>query len=109
MPVPSAELLYRLANFVLAASALGIAALIIRAIHARASQRVEPLGVVFALVFLGVGTCAAVRVWSTPWALPDGSVPTLIAVDWLAAGATFTFLLLRRRYAVFIETAGLVR
>jgi signal transduction histidine kinase/ActR/RegA family two-component response regulator len=109
MPVPSAELLYRLANFVLAASALGIAALIIRAIHARAAQRVEPLGVVFALVFLGVGTSAVVRVWATPWALPDGSVPTLIAVDWLAAGATFTFLLLRRRYAVFIETAGLVR
>ena len=30
-------------------------------------------------------------------------------VDWLAAAVTFTFLLLRRRYKVFIETAGLVR
>ena len=52
MPLPSAELLYRLANFVLAASALGIAALIVRTIQRRASQRVEPLGVIFALVFL---------------------------------------------------------
>src|SRR5438445_313195 len=107
--MPSAELLFRLANVVLAASALGIAALIIRAIHHRASRRVEPLGVVFALVFLGIGLRAAVRVWATPWTLPEGAAATLIAVDWLAAGATFTFLLLRRRYAVFIETAGLVR
>ena len=107
--MPSAELFFRLANVVLAASALGIAALIIRAIHHRASRRVEPLGVVFALVFLGIGLRAAVRVWATPWTLPEGAAATLIAVDWLAAGATFTFLLLRRRYAVFIETAGLVR
>ena len=109
MPLPSAELFYRLANLVLAASALGIAALIVRAIHHRANQRVEPLGIVFALVFLGVGMRAAVRMWATPWAAPGDVVPTLIVVDWLAAGATFMFLLLRRRYAVFIETAGLVR
>ena len=109
MPVPSAELLFRVANLVLAASALGIAALIVRAIHHRASQRVEPLGVVFALVFLAIGLCAALRAWATPWSLPAGAASALIAVDWLAAGAAFTFLLLRRRYAVFIETAGLVR
>ncbi|HET7340891.1 MAG TPA: ATP-binding protein [Methylomirabilota bacterium] len=109
MPVPSAELLYRLANVVLGASALGVAALIIRAIHHRAARRAEPLGVVFALVFLGIGLCAAVRVWATPWMVPAEVAPTMIAIDWLAAGATFTFLLLRHRYAVFIETAGLVR
>src|SRR5438128_245454 len=84
--MPSAELFFRLANVVLAASALGIAALIIRAIHHRASRRVEPLGVVFALVFLGIGLRAAVRVWATPWTLPEGAAATLIAVDWLAAG-----------------------
>ena len=59
--MPSPELLFRLANVVLAASALGIAALIIKAIHHRASRRVEPLGVVFALVFLGIGLRAAAR------------------------------------------------
>ena len=109
MSVASSELLFRLANIVLAASSLGIAALVIRAIHHRVSRGVEPLGVVFALVFLGVGMRAATRVWATPWTMPEGAATTLIVVDWLAAGAAFTFLLLRRRYAVFIETAGLVR
>ena len=108
MTLPSLDLLYRLANLVLATSAFGIALLIVRAIHHRASQRVEPLGVVFALVFLGVGLRAAVRVWAAP-PLSEEIGVTLVVVDWLAAGVTFTFLFLRRRYKVFIETAGLVR
>src|SRR5437762_6914654 len=49
------------------------------------------------------------RMWAAPWATPVWVVPTLIVVDWLAAGATFMFLLLRRRYAVFIESADIVR
>ncbi|HEU4370187.1 MAG TPA: ATP-binding protein [Methylomirabilota bacterium] len=109
MSLPSAELLYRLANVVLAASALGVAALIGRTIRHRASQRVEPLGVVFALVFLAIGVGASVRVWATPWTMPEGVANTVTAADWLAAAATFTFLLLHRRYKIFIETAGLVR
>jgi len=109
MPLPSAELLYRLANLVLAASALGIAALIVRTIQRRASQRVEPLGVVFALVFLAVGVRAAVRVWAAPSVLDEGTAATIIVADWIGAGATFTFLFLRHRYKIFIETAGLVR
>jgi signal transduction histidine kinase/ActR/RegA family two-component response regulator len=109
MPLPSSELLYRLANLVLAASAIGIAALIVRTIQHRASQRVEPLGVVFALVFLAIGVRAVVRVWAGLWTMSEGAAVTVIVVDWLAAGATFTFLFLRRRYKVFIETAGLVR
>ncbi len=109
MNLPSAELLYRLANLVMAASALGVATLIVRAIHHRASQRVEPLGVVFALVFLGIGLRAAVRVWAAPWPPGEGAVTAIVAVDWIAAAVTFTFLFLRRRYKVFIETAGLVR
>jgi signal transduction histidine kinase/CheY-like chemotaxis protein len=114
MPLPSAELLYRVANLVLAASALGVAALIVRTIQRRASQKIEPLGVVFGLVFLAIGLRAAVRVWGGPWwggpwTMPDGVAATIVAVDWLAAAATFTFLFLRRRYKIFIETAGLVR
>jgi signal transduction histidine kinase/ActR/RegA family two-component response regulator len=109
MDFPFPELLYRLANLILAGSALGVAVLIVGAIHHRASQRVEPLGVVFALVFLGVGLRGAVRVWATPWPLEEASATAIIVVDWLAAAATFTFLFLRRRYKVFIETAGLVR
>jgi signal transduction histidine kinase/ActR/RegA family two-component response regulator len=109
MSLPPPEILYRLANLVLAASALGIAALIVRTIQRRASQRVEPLGVLFGLVFLAIGVRAAVRVWAEPEALPGGAMATLVAADWLAAAATFTFLFLRRRYKIFIETAGLVR
>jgi signal transduction histidine kinase/CheY-like chemotaxis protein len=109
MPLSSAEMLYRLANLVLAASALGIAALIVRTIQHRASQRVEPLGVVFAFVFLAIGVRAAVRVWAGTSAFDDGVAATVVAVDWLAAAATFTFLFMRRRYKIFIETAGLVR
>jgi len=109
MALPSSELLYRLANLVLAGSAFGVAVLIVQAIHHRASRRVEPLGVIFALVFLGIGLRAAVRVWASPWPLSEDGATTLIVVDWIAAAVTFTFLFLRRRYKVFIETAGLVR
>jgi signal transduction histidine kinase/CheY-like chemotaxis protein len=109
MPLPSADLFYRLANLIMAASAIGVAVLIVRTIQHRASQRVEPLGVVFALVFLAIGLRATVRLWAGPWTLPEEAAATVIAVDWLAAAATLTFLFLRRRYKVFIETAGLVR
>jgi signal transduction histidine kinase/ActR/RegA family two-component response regulator len=102
-------LLYRLANLVLAGSAFGVAVLIIRAIHHRASQRVEPLGVLFAMVFLGMGLRAGVRVWTAPWPASEDISTALVAVDWLAAAVTFVFLFLRHRYKIFIETAGLVR
>ncbi len=109
MNLPSAELLDQLANLVMAGSALGVATLIVRAIYHRASPRVEPLGVVFALVFLGIGLRAAVRVWAEAWSPGEGAIVTIVVVDWLAAAVTFAFLFLRRRYKVFIETAGLVR
>jgi signal transduction histidine kinase/ActR/RegA family two-component response regulator len=108
MASPSPELLYRLANLLLAGSALGVAVLIVRAILHRASPRVEPLGVILALVFLGIGLRAVVRVWIW-WPASEGAVTALVLVDWLAAAATFAVLLLRRRYKAFIETAGLVR
>src|SRR4029453_1128537 len=108
--IPLAEPLYRLANLVLAASALGVATLIVRAIHRRVSRRVEPLGIVFALVFVAIVLLATVRVWATAIIPADPSMAvTLIVVDPLAAAVTVTFLLLRRHYGVFIETAGLVQ
>jgi signal transduction histidine kinase len=105
-----ADSLYRLANLVLAVSALGVAALIVRTIHRRVSRRVEPLGVVVALVFVAIGLMAAVRVWAVPVLPADASrAATLIVVDMVAAGVIVTCLLQRRRYGVFIETAGLVQ
>src|ERR687891_1910329 len=109
MALPSLELLYQLANLVLAGSAFVVAILIVRAIHHRASPRIEPLGIVFAIVFLGIGLRAVVRVWLTPWPPAEDAATALVVVDWLAAAATFAFLFLRGRYKVFIETAGLVR
>src|SRR5262249_37897635 len=98
---PLAESLYRFANLVLAASALGVAALIVRSIHRRVSGRGEPLGVIFALVFVAIGLLTAVRAWAIP-ALPSDpwTAATLIVVDALAAGVVVTALLQRRRYGV---------
>src|SRR5262245_4195443 len=107
---PLAESLYGVANVVLAVSALGVAALIVRTIRRRVSRRVEPLGVVFALVFVAIGLLTAVRVWAIPTLPADRSMAaTLIIVDAIAAGVVVTALLQRRRYGVFIETAGLVQ
>ncbi|HEX2438227.1 MAG TPA: ATP-binding protein [Methylomirabilota bacterium] len=105
--MPANELLYRLANLVLAVSALGVALLVMRSL--RGTRRVEPLVVIFALVFLGIGLHGAVRVWGPGWAPPEGASITVVVVDWLVAAATCTFLFLHRRYKIFVETAGLVR
>ena len=88
----TAEILYRLANVVLAASALGVAALIVAAIRRRPAPKLEPLGAVFCLVFLAIGAHAAVRVWAAaPAEIQGNTVAMLIAVDWLAAAATVAF------------------
>jgi signal transduction histidine kinase len=107
---PLAESLYRFANLILAVSALGVAVLIIRTIHRRVSRRVEPLGIIFALVFVAIGLLTAVRTWAIPTLPSDPTLAaTLVVVDAIAAGVVVTALLLRRRYGVFIETAGLVQ
>ena len=108
VPYVTAEVLYRLANVVLAASALGVAALIVAAIRRRPAPRLEPLGAVFCLVFLAIGAHAAVRVWAAaPAEIQGNTVAMLIAVDWVAAAATVAFLLLHRRYSIFIESVNM--
>jgi signal transduction histidine kinase/ActR/RegA family two-component response regulator len=106
MPVVTADTLYRLANLVFAAAALGVAACIVAAIRARPSRDLEPLGLAFGAVFVTVGLRAAVRV-ATPATVPAPSL--LVVVDWLAAGAAVVFLLMRRRYGVFVKSADMVR
>jgi signal transduction histidine kinase/ActR/RegA family two-component response regulator len=102
----SAEILYLVANVVLAVSALGVATLIVVAIGRRRAWRPEPLGMVFCLLFLAIGVRAAVRVWV-------GSVvavqPVLVVFDWLAAAAATAFLMLHGRYGVLIDNAEMVR
>ncbi len=104
------ELIYRLANVVLSVSALVVGALIVIEISRRPTARREPLGMAIALVFVAVGGRAAVRSVLEPVGImPTGSFATIVAVDLLAAGSAVAFLALHRRYAVFIESADMVR
>src|SRR3989442_10743662 len=108
--VSLAELIYRLANVVLSVSALVVGALIVIEISRGPTARREPLGMAIALVFVAIGGRAAVRAVLEPvLAAPPGSFATIVAVDLLAAGAAVAFLALHRRYAVFIESADMVR
>src|SRR5213080_1772572 len=104
------ELIYRLANVVLSVSALVVGALIVIETSRRPTARREPLGMAIALVFVAVGGRAAVRSVLEPVGnMPTGSFATIVAVDLLAAGSAVAFLALHRRYAVFIESADMVR
>jgi signal transduction histidine kinase/CheY-like chemotaxis protein len=104
------DVLHRLGNAVLGTSALAIATLIALAIHRRATRRLEPLSLVFCLVFLAVG----LRAWMRTFAGEVSSLPAELAgavvlVDWLVVAAVLAFLALRRRYALFVEGADMVR
>jgi signal transduction histidine kinase/ActR/RegA family two-component response regulator len=101
------EFLLRFANLVLGVSALTVALLILFEIRRRPTRRREPLGSVFCVVFLAIGVRAAVRMVSGE-PVPANLTATVIVVDWLAALAAVAFLLQRRRYQVFIESADIV-
>jgi signal transduction histidine kinase/CheY-like chemotaxis protein len=109
MPGVTADILFRLANAVLAAASLSIAALIVVAISRRSSRNLEPLGLAFLAVFLAVGLRATVRAVSGGAALGEANVSLYLAVDWLGAIAAVAFLVLRKRYGIFIESATIVR
>jgi signal transduction histidine kinase/CheY-like chemotaxis protein len=98
----SLELLYRLANLVVAIASLSVVTLIVVAIGRRDSRRPEPLGVVFCLVFVAVGVRSAIRVWS---GVDTGSATALVVADWILAAAAVAFLALYPRYGVFIDNA----
>jgi signal transduction histidine kinase/ActR/RegA family two-component response regulator len=95
-----------LANVVVAATTLAIAALIVARINWRTPGSREPLGIAFAVVFLAIGVDAAVRT-----ALGGGARTSLtsVATECLMVAALVGFLLLHRRYGVFVESAHMVR
>ena len=102
--------LHRLSNVVLGTSALAIAVLIARAIHRRGNRRLEPVGIVFCLVFLAVGMRGWVRLFTGELAsMPEGMWNVALVVDALAAGTTVAFLAFHRRYKIFVESADMVR
>src|SRR5438552_14767105 len=109
MPAFNAELLFRLANAVLAAAALSVAALIVVAITRRKSRNLEPLGLAFLAMFLAIGLRATVRASLGGLADIGENVVVYVAVDWIGAVAAVAFLALRKRYGIFIESATVVR
>jgi signal transduction histidine kinase/ActR/RegA family two-component response regulator len=109
MPGVDADFLFRLANAVLAAASLSIAALIVVAISRRSSRNLEPLGLAFLAVLLTVGLRATLRAVSGGLASGSDYTGLYLTVDWLAALSAVAFLALRRRYGVFIESATIVR
>jgi signal transduction histidine kinase/ActR/RegA family two-component response regulator len=101
--------LYRLANVVIGGSALAIAALVALRVTRQSTTRREPLGIAFCLVFLALGVRAFVWVEIEDRALLASSLSTILIADGLAAAALVGFLLLHRRYGVFVESAHIVR
>src|ERR1041384_801940 len=104
MPALNADVLFRMANAVLAAASLGIAVLIVAAITRRKSRNLEPLGLAFLAVFLAVGLRAAARTVIPGVFLDGGDTVLFLIVDWFGALAAVGFLALRRRYGIFIES-----
>jgi signal transduction histidine kinase/CheY-like chemotaxis protein len=109
MPALSADLLFRLANALLAAASLSVAALIVLAIAKRKSRNLEPLGLAFLAMFLEIGLRATVR--ASLGGLTDSgeNAVVYVAVDWIGAIAAIAFLTLYKRYPIFIESATIVR
>src|SRR5712691_9569044 len=102
MPETTLATLHGIANVVVAATALTVAAVIALRTSQRPAARREPLGIAFGLVFLAIGVSAIVGV-----TFRDGIL--IVITDGLAAAAMVAFLLLHRRYGVFIENAHMVR
>jgi len=108
MPHPTVDLLIRVTNVLLAAAAFAVAALVVAEIVRRPSGRREPVGLTLSAIFLAIGVRSALRgLWSAGGST-DGGWALLVA-DVLAAAALVAFLGLRRRYAMFIESADMVR
>jgi signal transduction histidine kinase/ActR/RegA family two-component response regulator len=98
----SLELLYGLANLVIAVAALSVVTLIVVAIGRRGPRRPEPLGIVFCLVFSAVAVRSALSVWA---GAGEASLGPIVVADGLLAAATLAFLALYPRYGVFIDSA----
>jgi signal transduction histidine kinase/ActR/RegA family two-component response regulator len=110
MPDTTLVSLHGVASVVTAATALAIAAVIALRIGQRTTTRREPLGTVFGLIFLAIGVDASMRVWTRDGVgVPPSLTPTIVVTEWLLLAALIAFLLLHRRYGVFIESAHIVR
>jgi signal transduction histidine kinase/ActR/RegA family two-component response regulator len=104
MPEATLELLHGVGNAIIAATALAVAVVIALRISEQSRVRREPLGIAFCLVFLAVGIAGLLRASMGP-----SSSSAVVVTEWLTASAIMGFLLLHRRYGVFVESAHRVR
>jgi signal transduction histidine kinase/CheY-like chemotaxis protein len=110
MPAGTLELFLRFTHVVLGVSVLAAAALIVVEIGRRPTRRREPLGMVLCVFFLALGVRAIVRGIAVKPPTPETEgLAIVVAVDVLAAGTAVALLALHRRYALFIESATVVR
>ena len=101
---------YRVVNLLLSVAALAVAALIVVETSRRRTRKVDPLAVALCAVFLALGLRAALRVGVTE--LSNVASPLagwVLLIDVGTAVAAGAFLVMRRRYRVFIESADVVR
>jgi signal transduction histidine kinase/ActR/RegA family two-component response regulator len=108
MAYATLDILYRSANVLLGVAALAVAGIVVVELTRRPARGREPLASALVVVFLAIGADAAVR-----FAYGDlgagGAVGVLTVLEWVAAGAALTFLALRHRYPLLIESAEAVR
>jgi signal transduction histidine kinase/ActR/RegA family two-component response regulator len=110
MPAATLELLLRSTHVLLGVCVLATAALIVVEIGRRPTGQREPLGMVLCVFFLAIGVRTVVRAVSVESPMPETErLAAVVAVDVLAAGAAVALLTLHRRYALFIESATVVR
>ncbi len=103
----SAAIVYRLVNVVIGGTSLAVAALVALRVTRNPTGRREPLGIAFCLVFLALGVRALTRV-----AADESTIAPALSVlvaDALTAAVLVGFLLLHRRYGLFVESAHIVR
>jgi signal transduction histidine kinase/ActR/RegA family two-component response regulator len=104
-----ADGLARVANAVLGTAVLTIAALVTVAMRRRSTHGLEPLGVVLSIVFLAVGVHAWVHVLAIGERGAPGMSGVVIVADWITAAAAIAFLVLHRRYGLFVGSADIAR
>jgi signal transduction histidine kinase/ActR/RegA family two-component response regulator len=104
-----ADVLYRLANVVLATASLLIAVLVAIAIVRRSTRQVAILGAVVCALFAVIGAAAVVRVFDGPRLAGPPLGFLALGIEWLQAAVAVAFLSLHRRYGAFIESASMAR
>src|SRR5262245_43427613 len=97
---------YRVANVVIGGSSLAVAALVALRVIRHWNTRRESIGLALSLVFLALGARGLVRVAADETVVTSSIA--VLAADAVAAAMLVCFLLLHRRYGLFVDSAHMV-